>query len=102
MSVDEPIPGMLEFPLYQTFRIHDLDSFTGFSPTDMANFRQHWSRAQIASLTEALAWAVEHPDADYAGVLPNLLFSNPQLVRYLRVLHQQFAQATEEWYGESA
>jgi hypothetical protein len=98
----EEIRSTLTIPLYWTFHLENVLDFQGLPDRQIAEFREGYGSGELAAMIEALAWAEEHPEEDYASMLPGLRYSSEVLHRYLTVLRRQFEEKYREWFGGNA
>jgi hypothetical protein len=86
---ESDIRSTLTIPLYWTFHLEDISGFEGLSERELREFQEGHGAEEISAVVEALAWATDHPEAEFASFLPGLPHSNEELWRYLGVLHAQ-------------
>jgi len=87
----------LSLVFYGLFSISDLESTSFFNRiTDEYTF--NFSGQDIERIMSALEWALKHKDYDFSKILPNLSFSNDQIItfmeRYLDRLRSAFDENT--------
>lgn len=78
-------------PLYGLFHLENIERFAGVDAEVVAKLTATSNQQPFRELVEALAWASERPEVNYAGTLPHLPHDNPTIYAYLVKLHQQLA-----------
>jgi hypothetical protein len=86
------MPQPLGVVLYWAFHLK-LGQFTGFSAKRVRAIREGDLREIMPKIMNALSWAVAHPEADFAGVFPEMGYTSKQLYEYLKIVHRQLSEA---------
>ncbi len=73
----------LRIPLSMIESVADLDAFSGIKPSQLALLPKHYSAEEIGHIRAALAYAVEHPQHDFASMRPGVPYSNAQIHQFL-------------------
>jgi len=67
-----------------------VNSFAGLPERILDQIRTGYLRDRIPYMSRALGWAVLHPLADFAALLPGTRYTNDQIFKCLVVLRNQF------------
>ena len=76
-------PDALAIPLYGLYYIDDVRSADILNDKNLAQMSRDYDKAEIQRIREALEWAAEHTDYDFASILPNLRYTNVDIHFYL-------------------
>ncbi len=82
------LTNYLRIPLSMAERMADIESFDGLPPENLAVLPRDYSEQEIQSITDALKFAAEHPEFDFAALLPDMPHSNAQLHAFLVKMHK--------------
>jgi len=75
--------NFLRIPLSMIEHIADPAAFQGLSPQQLALLQRDYTPEEIRGIRAALQFAVEHPQHDFAAMLPGLSHSNERIHRFL-------------------
>jgi hypothetical protein len=81
-------PAFLRIPLSLIDYVDDVDAFQGLSEKQVALFQRDYEPEEVEGIVDALRFASDHPDFDFASMLPGTSASNAQMHGFLvKILH---------------
>jgi len=81
-------PLYLRIPLSLIDYVDDVDAFQGLSPQQVAVLQRDYTPEEVDGIVDALRWASDHPDFDFASMIPGSSSSNAQMRGFLaKLLH---------------
>lgn len=75
--------------LYQLYYIENIHSEELFSPSFADYFKQRHTGGEIAKMMQALEWALQNKEYNFTQLLPDLGFSNVEILVYIEKLLAQ-------------
>jgi hypothetical protein len=81
-------PAFLRIPLSLIDYVDDVDAFQGLSEKQVALFQRDYEPEEVDGIVDALHFASDHPEFDFASMLPGTSASNAQMHAFLaKILH---------------
>ena len=82
----------LMIPLYLLYYIDSLDKFIGLRDFQRQALKRDHSIDELKKTAQALELALENPEYNYQSILPNIKFSNKEILEYFKVMHKEVVQ----------
>ena len=79
----------LRIPLYKLYHINDLSLFSGLSESSLKNLSSEYSSEEINEILLSIEWAIKNPKQDFKSMLPDIPFTNGEILDYLKIIHKQ-------------
>jgi hypothetical protein len=86
-------PAFLRIPLALIDYVDDIDAFEGLPADKVALFQRDYEPAEIQGIVDSLHFAADHPEFDFASMVPGSSKSNAQMHRFLLKILQSFEEA---------
>ena len=86
-------PAFLRIPLALIDYVDDIDAFEGLPADKVALFQRDYEPAEIQGIVDSLHFAADHPEFDFASMLPGSSKSNAQMHGFLLKILKSFETA---------
>ncbi|MDA8444869.1 hypothetical protein [Paracidovorax valerianellae] len=83
----------LRIPLSMIDYVGDLDAFQGLTAEQLASLPDEYTPDETAGIVASLRFAAEHPEFDFAALLPGISASNGQIHVFLVKIYRSFQEA---------
>lgn len=86
-------PAFLRIPLSLIDYVDDVEAFEGLPADKVALFQRDYEPEEIQGIVGSLYFAADHPEFDFASMLPGSSKSNAQMHGFLMKVLQSFEAA---------
>ncbi|MFM0515133.1 hypothetical protein [Paraburkholderia sp. RL17-373-BIF-A] len=83
MNPPQNFPLFLRIPVAIMDGMHEPLSFAGLDADEASRFLESYAPGERAGIQRALEFAERHPNYDFAGLVPGIPYSNPQIHQFL-------------------